>query len=69
MCSQDERIVDNYLEYQKREEFLRTESNFLPSRPIERVLPQILQSEVFRILKTLPKGGNMHLHQRKYIFY
>lgn len=65
MPPQDEKIVDNYLEFLKWKEFNNTQDNFLPSRPIEDVLEDIKTSDVFRILKTLPKGGNMHLHQSK----
>ena len=57
--------MNAYLEYLKWQEFENTRGNFLPSKPIEKVVDQIKQSNVYRVLKKLPKGGNMHLHQSK----
>ena len=59
---QDEVIVDNYMDYLKWEEFEETRENFPPARPIQDVMTQIKGSEVYRVLKQFPKGGNMHLH-------
>ncbi|WAR17117.1 AGSA-like protein [Mya arenaria] len=63
LLTHDEKIVDNYLGFLKRQEFERTRHDFPPSRPIELVLPTIRESKVYSVLKKLPKGGNMHLHQ------
>lgn len=62
VLSEDEKIVGNYLEFLKWKEFEATRDNFLPSRPIKRVLPSIKKSNMYKVLKKLPKGGNMHLH-------
>ncbi|XP_013410098.1 adenosine deaminase 2-A [Lingula anatina] len=59
----DEKIVDNYLEYLKWQEFIATEDKFLPSVGLEGVLDDIVNSKVFKTLKKFPKGGNMHLHE------
>lgn len=64
---QNETIVDNYLEYLKWEEFQATRDAFPPARPIQDVLQQIKVSKVYEVLKKFPKGGNMHLHQSKYL--
>ena len=57
--------MNTYLEYLKWQEFEATRGYFLPAKPIEKVLDKIKQSDVYRVLKELPKGGNMHLHQSK----
>lgn len=57
--------MNAYLTYLKWKEFEATKSNFLPAKPIEKVVDKIKQSEVYTVLKKLPKGGNMHLHQSK----
>ena len=57
--------MNTYLEYLKWQEFEATRGYFLPAKPIEKVLDKIKQSDVYRVLKKLPKGGNMHLHQSK----
>ena len=63
---QDEQIVDRYLDHLKWQEFQATkQSGFPPARPIEETFGHILNSTVFRILKMLPKGGNMHTHESK----
>ncbi|XP_013401030.1 adenosine deaminase 2 [Lingula anatina] len=59
----DEKIVDNYLEYLKWQEFMATKDRFPPSVGLESVLDHIVNSKVFKTLKTFPKGGNMHLHE------
>ena len=56
-------MVNNYLGYLKWEEFEKTYPVFPPSRPIEQQLNHILSSEVYRVLKKLPKGGDMHVHE------
>ena len=53
----------NYLTYLKWKEFEATKDYFLPAKPIEKVVYKIKQSKVYSVLKKLPKGGNMHLHQ------
>ena len=61
--------MNNYLSYLKWKEFEATKGYFLPAKPIERVLDKIKQSNVYSVLKKLPKGGNMHLHQSKRKMY
>ncbi|KAK3086871.1 hypothetical protein FSP39_024690 [Pinctada imbricata] len=60
--SHDERIVNSYLEYLKIKEFDRTRNDFPPARPITKHLAEIQNTDVYRVLKRLPKGGNLHLH-------
>ena len=57
--------MNDYLTYLKWEEFEATKGYFLPAKPIERVVDKIKHSKVYSVLKKLPKGGNMHLHQSK----
>ena len=64
---QDETIVENYFEYLKWLEFKATRDAFPPARPVQDYLQQIKKSEVYKILKKFPKGGNMHVHQSMYI--
>lgn len=61
--TENETIVDNYLEYLKWKEFQATRDAFPPARPIQNVLQEIKSSKVYEVLKKFPKGGNMHLHQ------
>ncbi|XP_052769350.1 adenosine deaminase AGSA-like [Mya arenaria] len=67
VLSKDENIVKDYLDFLKRQEFERTRHDFPPSRPIELVLPTIRTSKVYSVLKKLPKGGNMHIHQGHFL--
>jgi len=60
----DEQIADRYLQYVKYEHFQETKvTGFPPQRPIQEVKDQIESSQVYRLLKSLPKGGNMHTHE------
>uniref|UniRef100_K1QNE3 KATNIP domain-containing protein n=1 Tax=Magallana gigas TaxID=29159 RepID=K1QNE3_MAGGI len=60
--TEDEQIVQNYLEYLKWMEFQKTKDDFYPARPIKLHLSDIKASEIYRVLKKFPKGGNLHLH-------
>ena len=61
--SDKERQVNLYFEKQKDVEFMETKSFFFPARPIEENLDKIFQRPLYKLLKTLPKGGNMHMHE------
>ena len=56
-------VVDHYLRYLKWKEYKRTAPVFLPSRPIEETLENITTSYLYKVLKRLPKGGDMHTHE------
>nr|XP_011449339.2 adenosine deaminase AGSA isoform X1 [Crassostrea gigas]XP_034314737.1 adenosine deaminase AGSA isoform X2 [Crassostrea gigas] len=60
--TENEQIVQNYLEYLKWMEFQKTKDDFYPARPIKLHLSDIKASEIYRVLKKFPKGGNLHLH-------
>jgi adenosine deaminase CECR1 len=63
MLTPKENQVNLYMEYQKRAELRNTSSYFYPSRPIESELEKIVQRPMFNMLKKLPKGGNLHMHE------
>ena len=65
-----EKIVDIYFQMLKSNEFKALNSSnpdtskyFYPSRPIETELEQIQSSNLYKQLKLLPKGGNLHMHE------
>ncbi|XP_062566443.1 adenosine deaminase 2-like [Saccostrea cucullata] len=60
--TENEQIAQNYLEYLKWVEFVKTKDNFPPSRPMKNNLADVKASSIYRLLKKFPKGGNMHLH-------
>lgn len=60
--TENEQIVYNYLEYLKWKEFQRTRNDFPPARPLKLHIDDIKMSEVYKLLKKFPKGGNIHLH-------
>lgn len=61
--SDKEQQVNLYFEAQKDIEFIETKAFFYPARPIEENLAQIFQRPLYKLLKSLPKGGNMHMHE------
>ena len=70
VLSTREKIVDIYFQKLKSEEFKALNSSspdtskyFYPSRPIETELVQIQNSNLYKQLKLLPKGGNLHMHE------
>jgi adenosine deaminase-related growth factor len=58
-----ERIVNLYFEREKNLEFEHTKKSFYPSRPIENVIENILKNPLYELLKSFPKGGNLHVHE------
>ena len=56
-------MVNQYLSYLKSDEFQKTKTVVPPSRPIEETLSYILNSDLYKALRKLPKGGNMHIHE------
>ena len=50
----------------KWREFNATRNAFPPLRPVEEMMDQIQRSDIYRVLKMMPKGGNMHSHESKY---
>ena len=68
--SEKENVVNIYFEKLKADEFKIADSSssttskkFYPSRPIESELEQIQASSLYKQLKLLPKGGNLHMHE------
>ena len=60
---QDEELVNQYLGYLKWLEFNRTKPAVHPSRPVQEVLSDVVKSDLYEALRTMPKGGNMHIHE------
>ena len=66
VLSDRERIVSIYFEKLKVDEFKRTGmSSFIPARPIETELESMQASHLYAQLKSLPKGGNIHIHENQ----
>ncbi|ELU04955.1 hypothetical protein CAPTEDRAFT_218760 [Capitella teleta] len=62
--NKEEAVVDHYLNYQKWVEFdSRRYSGFPSMRPLDEELDNIKNSEVYRLLKSFPKGGILHSHE------
>ena len=58
--------MNHYLQYLKWGEFQKTkDTDFPPARPIEDMMENIMNSEVYRVLLNFPKGGNMHTHESR----
>ena len=58
-----ETIVHFYLESLKQQEYAETSSRFLPSLPIEEVRDEMMRRQLYQLLRALPKGGNLHMHE------
>lgn len=63
LLSEKENLVNLYFEKQKIDEFRNTSTYFYPSRPLESELDQIVNRTLYKLLKKLPKGGNLHMHE------
>ena len=64
--SNKEKVVSFYFEKVKYDEFTRLGLyNFAPARPIESELNDIQSSFVYSVLRQLPKGGNIHIHENQ----
>lgn len=64
VCFQDEKIVDNFLAYHKWKDMeFFGKDNFPPSKPIEKMLQPVQQTQLYSYLRELPKGGNLHSHE------
>jgi len=61
--NEKEKLVSIYFEKLKQSEFDKTRKRFSPSKPIEKELEVIQQRKLYDLLKKLPKGGNLHLHE------
>ena len=62
--SSKEKLVSIYFEKLKADEFKRTGlSDFYPLKPLENELDAIVSTDLYAILKDLPKGGNLHIHE------
>ena len=61
--SNRERVVHFQLEALKQIEYSETSSRFYPSLPIEDVYKEIKMRPLYELLKKLPKGGNLHMHE------
>jgi adenosine deaminase CECR1 len=62
--NEKEKIVNNYLEILKSNEFKNQGINyFYPARPLEKYYKQIINSSLYTNLKNLAKGGNLHIHE------
>lgn len=61
--SAEEKIVHFYFESLKQQEYANTSNRFLPSLPIEDVLDELQGRQLYQLIKYLPKGGNLHMHE------
>jgi adenosine deaminase CECR1 len=59
--SAKENLVNVYLQKLKKSEFNKSVDNL--ARPLETNLKQIQASELYHLLRFLPKGGNLHAHE------
>jgi hypothetical protein len=60
--NKQEKIVNLYFQYLKKLEYESTRNKFLPALPIENNFLQLIQRPLYSILRELPKGGNLHVH-------
>jgi adenosine deaminase CECR1 len=60
-----ENLVSLYMEKMKVDEFRTTNKYFYPARPIETEMDVITQRPIYQLLKKIPKGGNIHMHQNQ----
>jgi hypothetical protein len=58
-----ETVVGIYFEKLKNVEFQETWRKFIPSKPIEKQLEAMKRRKIYELLKKVPKGGNLHLHE------
>ncbi|CAF1071022.1 unnamed protein product [Rotaria sordida] len=58
-----EKVVNLYLELLQANDYMNTKNYFYPSRPIEKVFENITKSSLYQFLISLPKGGNLHIHE------
>ena len=66
LLSNKEKVVSFYFEKVKDDEFTRLGLyNFAPARPIESKLNDIQSSFVYSVLRQMPKGGNIHIHENQ----
>jgi hypothetical protein len=66
LLSNKEKVVSFYFEKVKDDEFTRLGLyNFAPARPIESELDDIQSSFVYSVLRQMPKGGNIHIHENQ----
>lgn len=66
LLSNKEKVVSFYFEKVKDDEFTRLGLyNFAPARPIESELNDIQSSFVYSVLRQMPKGGNIHIHENQ----
>jgi hypothetical protein len=61
--NEKEQVVGIYFEKLKYAEFNETRKRFSPSKPIEKELKVIQKRKLYDVLKKVPKGGNLHLHE------
>lgn len=61
--NEKEKLVNLFMQKQKSDEFGQTVKYFYPSRPIETELENITSRPIYGLLKQLPKGGNLHIHE------
>ena len=61
--SQREHVVELHLEHMKLAEYERTSEHFYAFHPIESTLPLITASPLYDELRSLPKGGQLHVHE------
>jgi len=61
--SHREKVAHLYLEHIKQLENAQTHDRFLPSIPIEEVKDEIMNRDLYKVMRGLPKGGNLHMHE------
>jgi hypothetical protein len=58
-----EHLVSLYMEKMKQKEFNLTSAFFYPARPIESEVTAVTCRSLYKFLRKLPKGGNLHMHE------
>jgi adenosine deaminase CECR1 len=61
--SKEEKIVNVYLQILKEIEINETQDHFYGAYPLEKTFKEIRKRSLYNHLKTLPKGGNLHMHE------
>ena len=63
LLNEREKAVNFYLLDLKSKEYVNTYEKYLPALPVEKVLKNIMSRPLYSMLRLLPKGGNLHMHE------
>lgn len=60
---ENEQVVNIFLQILKEAEMNETQDYFYGAYPLEKTFKDIIKRPLYDHLKTLPKGGNLHMHE------